>query len=185
MPEYAEQDIGNLLHAVDFAARKHRGQRRKGSNANPYINHPLGVAHLLWDRGDVREIEVLIAAVLHDTVEDTETTLDEIREKFGHPVAELVDEVTDDKSLPKTRRKELQIEHARRLSRGAALIKLADKIYNVHDILNNPPRDWQGSRKLEYLKWAQTVVGQLPVTENPLRSHFEQLVDEGFRKIQE
>ena len=183
MSSFSEKEVGTLLYAVDYAARKHRSQRRKGSDANPYTNHPLGVAYLLWDKGKVRDMNTLTAAVLHDTVEDTETTLDELAEKFGHHVVAIVEEVTDDKSLPKARRKELQIEHAPHLRREAALIKLADKVYNVRDILNNPPSEWQNSRKLEYLEWAQSVVSQLPLDRTPLEEYFNELIAEGMQLV--
>ena len=100
-----------ILHAVHFAADKHRDQRRKGVEASPYINHPIQVAELIARVGDVDDVTVLIAAVLHDTVEDTETTFEELEEVFGPKVRDLVAEVTDDKSLPKAKRKKLQIKH--------------------------------------------------------------------------
>src|SRR5262249_43597128 len=130
--------VTRLLQAIDFAAQKHSGQRRKSADAAPYINHPLRVARLLAEVGGVEDEEVLIAAVLHDTLEDTPTPPDELEAAFGPAVRRLVQEVTDDKSLPKAERKRLQVAHAPGLSPGAALIKLADKIANVHDLAHAP-----------------------------------------------
>src|SRR5689334_21040807 len=121
------KDISLILKALSFSAEKHKSQRRKGAEESPYINHPINVAQLLWEVGGVREIATIVAAILHDTVEDTETTPEEIEENFGQVVRKLVEEVSDDKSLPKAERKRLQIEHAPHLSLGAKQIKLADK----------------------------------------------------------
>src|ERR1041385_3192371 len=109
---FKQEDISLLIKAVKFSAEKHKTQRRKGAEGSPYINHPIDVAEMLWNAGSVRDIPVLAAAMLHDTVEDTTTTPAEIEEHFGQVVRSLVQEVTDDKSLPKSERKRLQIEHA-------------------------------------------------------------------------
>lgn len=131
--------IDKLQEAISFAAIKHKDQRRKGANAEPYINHPLAVAKLLTVVANVYDIDILQAAILHDTIEDTETTREELFMKFGKEVTEYVIEMTDDKSLPKAERKRLQIVNAPHKSKGAKLIKLCDKICNVTDIMNNPP----------------------------------------------
>jgi len=151
-------DAATLLHALAFAAERHRRQRRKDAEASPYINHPIAVAAVLADAGQVTDESLLVAAVLHDTVEDTETTFDELTARFGAPVADLVREVTDDKSLPKQRRKQLQIEHAASASARAKQLKIADKICNLRDIASSPPADWPVARCREYLDWAQAVV---------------------------
>lgn len=147
-----------LLTAASFAAKKHRDQRRKDDVASPYINHPLEVACLLATEGGVKDASLLTAAILHDTVEDTECSLIEIAEKFGEEVAEVVDEVTDDKSLPKAERKRLQVEHAPHLSDRAKQLKIADKISNLRDLNDASPSGWDRQRKLEYVKWGQQVV---------------------------
>lgn len=172
-----------FLHAIDFAAHKHRDQRRKSGDI-PYINHPINVARLLAEVGGVDDLDILIAAVLHDTIEDTATTREELKEAFGPTVLGLVEEVTDDKSLPKAQRKRLQIEHAPHLSPGAALIKLADKIANVNDIGHAPPADWPLHRIREYLDWAESVVSQLPVVSQPLLERFATVVSEGRRALE-
>jgi guanosine-3',5'-bis(diphosphate) 3'-pyrophosphohydrolase len=147
-----------LLDALQFAAEKHRDQRRKGVDASPYINHAITVARLLADVGSVTDIQVLQAAVLHDTLEDTQTTGDELEARFGLDVRHLVEEVTDDKRLPDAERKRLQIVHAAALSSGARLIKVADKIANVIDVGSAPPRNWSLERRNAYLDWAAAVV---------------------------
>jgi guanosine-3',5'-bis(diphosphate) 3'-pyrophosphohydrolase len=147
-----------LLHAAHFAADMHRHQRRKDAAASPYINHPLMVAWMLSSVGGVTYPELLAAALLHDTVEDTDTSLAELEQTFGPTVSALVAEVTDDKSLPKQRRKALQIKHAAQASDAAKQLKIADKIANLRDILANPPADWPLTRKQEYLDWAEKVV---------------------------
>ncbi len=147
-----------LLSALAFAANKHRDQRRKGAEASPYINHPIAVAAVLATEGGVVDEVLLIAAVLHDTIEDTKTTAEELEELFGRPVARLVSEVTDDKALDKSERKQLQIRHAPTLSQQAKQLKIADKICNVRDITECPPAGWSIERRREYLAWAEQVV---------------------------
>jgi len=147
-----------LLKAISFAADKHRNQKRKDQEASPYINHPIAVAAVLADEGNVDDESILMAAILHDTVEDTETTFEELENLFGVEVAGIVRELTDDKSLLKEVRKELQIEHAAYASFRAKQVKIADKICNIRDILKSPPHDWLAERKREYLEWATKVV---------------------------
>jgi guanosine-3',5'-bis(diphosphate) 3'-pyrophosphohydrolase len=146
------------LDAARFAADRHRPQRRKDVDATPYINHPLTVAGILVDAG-IEDVEVLMAALLHDTVEDTETTLQEIADRFGDRVAKLVAEVTDDKTLPKAERKRLEIATAASKSPGARLIKQADKIANLRDIVEHPPQ-WDADRLLAYRQFAADVIVQ-------------------------
>lgn len=146
-----------ILDATNFAAIKHKDQRRKDPEGTPYINHPVGVANYLSQAG-VDQIEVLQAALLHDTVEDTDTTLDEIELKFGKKVAGIVAEVTDEKGLEKAERKRLQIIHARHASKEAKLVKLADKLYNIKDLERSLPSGWTNERRLEYYKWAAKVI---------------------------
>ena len=167
-----------LLTALSFAARKHRDQRRKGVEAPPYINHPIEVADILARIGGVDDVTVLQAALLHDTVEDTQTSPDELDREFGSAVRTLVEEVTDDKTLPKSERKRLQIEHAPHLSPRAKLIKLADKICNVRDVMHTPPKDWDQRRRSDYLDWAERVVDGCRDTNRELERHFDALLRE-------
>ena len=163
----------DLLNALMFAAERHRHQRRKDVAASPYINHPLALAQLLATTGGINDVTVLQAAILHDTIEDTETTAAELRMRFGDAVTDIVLEVTDDKSLPKQRRKELQIEHAPHKSTGASLVKLADKTCNLRDLASTPPSDWSLSRKQAYFDWAKQVVDSLPRVNEALFSAFD------------
>ncbi|HTS20588.1 MAG TPA: HD domain-containing protein [Casimicrobiaceae bacterium] len=163
-----------LVDALAFAAYKHRRQRRKDPEASPYINHPIALAHALCDEAGITSAGILAAAVLHDTIEDTETTYEELRGRFGKAVAEVVREVSDDKSLPKAERKRLQIEHAARLSRRARLVKLADKTCNLRDIASSPPHDWSLARKREYFDWAKAVVDRIRGTNRKLERAFDE-----------
>jgi guanosine-3',5'-bis(diphosphate) 3'-pyrophosphohydrolase len=147
-----------LLRALAFAAHKHRDQRRKDAEASPYINHPIALAEILAGEGGVTDIEVLAAALLHDTIEDTATTDAELRAEFGDRIADMVVEVTDDESLPKADKKRLQIERAPGLSQGAKLVKLADKICNLRDVADRPPAKWTLERRQEYFEWASRVI---------------------------
>ena len=155
------EQLSLIFKALDFAARKHRDQRRKDESATPYINHPIEVTELLINEGNISDISVLAAAILHDTVEDTETTAEELESIFGVTIASVVAEVTDDKSLPRAERKRLQIENAGKCSDQARLVKLADKTCNLRDMLANPPADWPLERIREYFDWANQVIDRL------------------------
>ena len=161
-------DISNqmslVVRAIEFAAKKHRMQRRKDIEASPYINHPIALMHVLCVDAGISDPQVLAAAALHDTIEDTETTEAELKAEFGSEIAAVVAEMTDDKSLPKTERKRLQIEHAWHMSREGTLVKLADKICNLRDIAMTPPAHWSLERQREYFDWAKAVVEKLPQT---------------------
>jgi guanosine-3',5'-bis(diphosphate) 3'-pyrophosphohydrolase len=173
----------SLLSALRFAADKHRDHRRKDSDASPYINHPIAVAEVLARIGRVTDLAVLQAAVLHDTIEDTATTEAELEQTFGADVSRLVAEVTDDKSLPKAERKRLQVQHAPHLSRRAKLIKLSDKICNVHDVTHSPPEEWSVDRRREYLDWSRQVVAGCRGVCSDLELYFDQLTTEGEAAI--
>ena len=166
-------ELALLLKALAFAAHKHRDQRRKDAQASPYINHPIALADLLVNEGGVTDVEVLCAALLHDTVEDTATTPQELAEAFGSRVAGIVAEVTDDKKLPKAERKRLQIEHAAGLSPEAKLVKLADKICNLRDVAHRPPAQWDLARRREYFEWAKRVVDGLRGAHPRLEAAFD------------
>jgi guanosine-3',5'-bis(diphosphate) 3'-pyrophosphohydrolase len=167
------KSISLVLRAAAFAADKHSHQRRKDHARTPYINHPLAVARVLAEEGGVNDPEILAAAILHDTLEDTETTRRELQREFGARIAALVSEVTDDKSLPKRRRKRLQIDHAPMKSKGAALIKVADKICNLRDLRDSPPKQWTAERRQRYRQWASDVVTALPLGRHRLRRVFD------------
>src|SRR5215210_4700703 len=180
-----QENLGKLLAALKFSANKHRNQRRKGESEPPYINHPIEVCEQLVRVGKVEDINILLAAVLHDTVEDTETSAEEIAGKFGKRVSEIVMEVTDDKTLPKAERKEKQVEHAPHLSTEAKQVKLSDKISNIREIAVDPPAGWTKQRKLDYLAWGERVVGAgLRGINAGLEKLFDETVAESRRKIE-
>jgi guanosine-3',5'-bis(diphosphate) 3'-pyrophosphohydrolase len=163
-----------IILAVNFAAGKHRDQRRKDRESSPYINHPLALAFVLTNEvTDITDENVVVAAILHDTIEDTDTSTVEIAEQFGQVVLDIVMEVTDDKSLPKAMRKQVQIDHASQLSREAKLVKLADKICNLRDMANSPPFDWTLERQKEYFEWANAVVNGLRGAHPELEALFD------------
>lgn len=170
-------NAATLLSTINFAAIKHRVQKRKNLTS-PYINHPIAVAELL-SRYGVNDIATLQGAILHDTLEDTHTTPAEIEELFGTEVKNIVLEVSDDKNLPLAERKRLQIEHAPHLSEKAKLIKIADKINNVYEIIYAPPTEWEIERRLGYLDWAQKVVNGCRGENNGLDKHFDDLIKMG------
>jgi len=161
-----------VLKAAAFAAEKHRNQRRKDAEASPYINHPIQLAHILV-QADIEDPVVLAAALLHDTIEDTNTSFEELEIVFGYEIANIVAECSDDKKLGKLERKQAQIDHAAGLSRAAKLVKLADKIANVNDMNDAPPAGWSLERKREYFDWAKRVVDEIRGTHAGLEARFD------------
>jgi guanosine-3',5'-bis(diphosphate) 3'-pyrophosphohydrolase len=153
--------LAAFIAATAFAAHKHRDQRRKDAKASPYINHPIALTNVLANEAAIADVVVLMAALLHDTIEDTDTTAEELKNHFGAEVAVIVVQVTDDKTLKKSERKRQQVLHASSISNQAKLVKLADKICNLRDITAAPPADWGIERKREYFDWAKQVVDQL------------------------
>jgi len=172
----AADSVGLLMKAMAFAAEKHRHQRRKDVDGSPYINHPISLANVLASEGGVTDVLVLGAAILHDTIEDTDTTEEELRATFGARLTAIVLEVTDDKSLAKHVRKQLQIDHAPHVSQEAKLVKLADKICNLRDILASPPPHWTPERKQEYFDWASRVVAGIRGVHPGLEAIFDGLL---------
>ena len=168
-------ELALLLEALAFAAHKHRDQRRKDAEASAYINHPIALAHVLVNEGGVTDVEVICAALLHDTVEDTATTHEELANAFGSRIARIVAEVTDDTSLAKDERKRLQVEHAASLSHEAKLVKLADKICNLRDVAERPPAKWDRARSREYFDWAKRVIDGLRGAHPRLEAAFDQV----------
>jgi len=165
--------LNAILSAAHFAAEKHASQKRKGKAGEPYINHLLEVAQLISSAIPEPDTNLMIAALLHDAIEDAGVTKDELVHSFGADVANLVAEVTDDKSLPKAERKRLQVENAPKKSARAQAIKLADKISNLRAILSSPPADWDYQRKKEYFAWAKRVVDGLTAPDPMLKAVFD------------
>ncbi len=168
-------EVASVLEAASYAAAQHASQRRKGTAAEPYVNHVLEVAALVARSLSAPDPNLVIAALLHDTVEDTNTSFDDLRQRFGSDVADLVAEVTDDKRLPKSERKRLQVEHAPSKTPRAQQIKIADKIANLRSMLVSPPADWDERRKAEYFEWARRVVDGLPHAAPSLKAEFERV----------
>lgn len=165
--------VQRILAAACFAAEKHAQQKRKGAAGEPYFNHLLEVAEMVAASGDRLDVELVMAAFLHDTVEDTGVTLQELVTRFGKDVAGLVEEVTDDKSLPKETRKQLQVQNAPKKSERAQTIKLADKISNLRSILESPPAGWNRERKQQYFEWARQVVSGFAAPNPLLKNEFD------------
>lgn len=180
----SEDGLDSIFRALKFAAALHRDQKRK-DNISPYINHPIDVAEMLVRVGGVSDSEVLCAALLHDTVEDVGATREQIEKLFGDRVASLVMECTDDKSLPKARRKELQVENAPHKSDGAKTIKIADKISNISDIMIAPPVDWPKQRIIDYLDWSERVVNGLRGANKDLEELYDERLKEARKKYLE
>lgn len=169
----AETALGLVLAALAFAARKHRDQRRKDLDASPYINHPIALATLLSNEVKISDPLVIASAILHDTVEDTDTTPQELQAQFGEAIAAIVMEVTDDERLPKAERKRLQVETASTRSYQARLVKLADKICNLRDVHASPPAEWDLQRRREYFDWAKAVIDRMRGTHAELERLFD------------
>jgi len=151
--------MDQLILSIDFAARKHSRQRRKDPAASPYINHPIEVMKLLSQCG-ITDVEILQSAVLHDTLEDTETSLSELTNLFGSRVANMVNEVTYEKQIPQIQRKQLEIDSIPHCSKGAQLIKQADKISNLTTIASSPPINWSSQRITGFIHWSYFIFKQ-------------------------
>ena len=170
-------ELALIIKAVNFAAAKHRGQSRKDEENTPYINHPISLANLLANEGGITDINIIVTALLHDTIEDTDATAEEIEALFGATIKDFVLEVSDDKSLPSPERKRLQIAHASSCSYEGRLVKLADKICNLQDMLASPPVKWIMQRKREYFEWAREVIDQLRGTHADLEVMFDEIYE--------
>jgi (p)ppGpp synthase/HD superfamily hydrolase len=172
-----------VLRAADAAARWHVHQKRKGAGEEPYINHLLEVASLVAEATEGNYPKAVIAALLHDAIEDQEVPRDLIAREFGEDVAALVEEVTDDKRLETHQRKRIQVETAHKKSDDAKRIKLADKTSNLRAIAISPPRDWSVKRRLEYVRWAKDVVSGLRGASPFLEQQFDRAAEEAERSI--
>lgn len=173
-----EAELKQLLKALSFAAHKHKDQRRKDVEASPYINHPISLANILCNEGHITDINVICGALLHDTVEDTDTTPEELAAEFGDTICDIVMDVTDNKLLTKQERKQQQIEHAAHASAQAKLVKLADKISNLRDVADSSPPSWSLERRQEYFDWAKKVIDQV----RGVHPGLEQIFDEAYTK---
>jgi guanosine-3',5'-bis(diphosphate) 3'-pyrophosphohydrolase len=168
-------DMAQVIDAIAFAAQKHRHQRRKDVHASPYINHPIELVQVLVSEAGVLDTAVLVAAILHDTIEDTQTTEQEIAARFGSAIASVVLELTDDKNLPKLQRKAAQVARAAAATRNARLVRLADKICNLRDVADSAPVGWSVARCREYFDWARSVVDGMRGTHTVLEALFDEI----------
>ncbi|XP_064596106.1 guanosine-3',5'-bis(diphosphate) 3'-pyrophosphohydrolase MESH1-like [Liolophura sinensis] len=175
----ASEMLKQVIKCSHFAAKKHKSQRRRDPEGTPYINHPIGVANILVEEADISDLTVIQAALLHDTIEDTDTTLEELKAEFGDEVAGIVLEVSDDKNLPKEQRKLLQIQNAPNLTYKARLVRLADKIYNLRDLRRVTPVGWSESRKREYFHWSLCVLKGIRGT----NERMEKILDDIFASM--
>lgn len=178
-----QNDITLLTKAAHFAAIKHTNQRRKGEQQEPYFNHLADVAHILAEQTGGQDTALIAASFLHDTLEDTDTTYEELTNEFGQEIADLVREVTDDKSLPKAERKRRQVENAPHKSPRAKMIKIADKISNLKSILHSPPPDWSQDRKRQYFDWSKEVVAGCRLQCGSLDDLFDWLYSKGISTL--
>jgi len=170
-----------VLKATQFAALKHCDQRRKDGKT-PYIIHPISVAMILSEIGSIEDPEILSAALLHDTLEDTDTSAHELDKIFGSRVRIIVEELTDNDMLTFSQRKQMQIDNAPYLSKDATLVRIADKISNVSDVIENPPPEWNQKRCNKYVDWAEAVMNNCQKVNQDLENHFFELITE-YRKL--
>jgi guanosine-3',5'-bis(diphosphate) 3'-pyrophosphohydrolase len=180
---FSAEYISMVLGATRFAADKHKSQRVKGAEASPYVNHLIEMGELLWRVGEVRDRDCIVAALLNDTLEDTDTTPEELEELFGRRVRLLVEEVTDDKSLPPERRKQLQVICAATLSSTAKQLRLADKSLNVAQVAFAPAVEWSLERRCEYLRWSELVVSGLRDCNDKLEANFDAVLHRAWERL--
>ena len=174
MTEFStEPPLGKIMRTLSFAAAKHRDHRRKSVQASPYINHPIALAEILAGEVGITDPAVICAALLHDTIEDTETTYDELVSHFGLEVADIVMDVTDEKKGSVGERKQRQVDHAASTSGKARLVKLADKIADLRKMARSPPTSWDIRRTQEYFDRAAHVVDQIRGTHPALEALFD------------
>jgi guanosine-3',5'-bis(diphosphate) 3'-pyrophosphohydrolase len=170
-------DVLLIARAWNFSAERHAKQKRKGDAQEPYVNHLAEVAELVATATEGRDANLVAAAVLHDTVEDTATLPGELASIFNADVAGLVAEVTDDKRLDKAERKKLQVEHAAAISPRAKILKLADKTSNLRSLVKSPPAGWSLERRRDYLAWANAVAQGLRGTNPWLEARFDEAAE--------
>ena len=172
-----------VFKALKFASTKHQFQSRKGKSNPPFINHLIDVSYILQKYGEINDQDILAAAFLHDTIEDTDTSYEELNNQFNENIANMVLDLTDDKSLPANERKRQQILKATTLKANSRMIKLADKISNIKDITLDPPNNWSDERLLAYLHWAKDVVDQIRETNEKLENLFDEWYYKGLHHL--
>ena len=165
-----------MAKALYFATLAHEQQRRKTGDV-PYIKHPIGVANYAIN-AKVQNPNVIVACYLHDVVEDTFVTIEDIEEHFGPKIAKFVAEVTDDKNLSKVERKKGQIEHSKHISKEAKIVKLCDKLYNLKDLVRNPI--WEPERVQGYFVWSYIIVNNMRETNKCLEDQLDEVFNSEF-----
>lgn len=178
-------EVRLIFNAIDFAAEKHRLQMRKNKDKTPYISHPLGVAYNVAHYGEIKDASVIIGALLHDTMEEMQASFEEIEKHFGKQVASYVRDMTDDKKLSFSERKRLELIKASKTSKGVAEILLADKLYNVNDLLHNPPEAWSRVRIDRYYQWVQSVIDRLPSGNEAFKKEIHRTIDSYWEQQKE
>uniref|UniRef100_A0A0R3S5F8 Guanosine-3',5'-bis(diphosphate) 3'-pyrophosphohydrolase MESH1 n=1 Tax=Elaeophora elaphi TaxID=1147741 RepID=A0A0R3S5F8_9BILA len=192
-----ECDVSLIIKAVDLAARRHRQQRRKDTMQTPYINHPIGVAYILTNEGQITDTATILAAILHDIIEDTKTTDEEIRKTFGDEVADIVKECTVIKSMKREARMKSQLEKAAKLSHKASrldfqnllnislyrakLVQLADKLYNIRDIERGTPVGWTKQQVTEYIAFAKDLLSNIRGIHGPLEIALDDIINKHIK----
>jgi guanosine-3',5'-bis(diphosphate) 3'-pyrophosphohydrolase len=179
---FKEADVERILNALCYAADCHQNQTRRNAKQTPYINHPLTVAENIVSIGKVYDADVVIAGLLIDTIDDTKATYEDIRKMFGSKVEGYIKELTEDKFLSSAKRKKLQIIHAPSKSKGAAIIKLSENLYNLNNLMQDPPMEWTRDRIDQYFQWAQTVVDNLPEANAPLKEEVHKVIHQYWKK---
>jgi len=178
-----DNDISTLLKAVSWGFQRHCYQKRKISGA-PYFTHPIGVASIALNAG-VKNINVLIACLLHDVVEDTKTTIDDVKREFGKTISDIVAEVTDDKMLPREEQKKSQLIRAEKMSDEAKIVKLADKIHNLRDAYYiGPPKKWTKQSYKNYVNHAKKFMNKVKGTNIKLEKLLQNIIDKSLISIE-
>ena len=184
------ENLYKIFKALEFAANRHKYQTRKGISKTPYINHPILVAKTLLNFYE-DDTDLLISALLHDVVEDTAKNEKQVKElselilqMFGENVLLTILEVTDNKNLPVNERKQLQIQLTPKLSDRAKKLKIADKICNILDIIEDPPEGWSDDRKIAYIQWAKNVVDGARGLNSELDQMFDDVYEQSLQKLE-
>lgn len=173
--DFTFEDLQQLVGSLSYSAVQHQDQRRKNARKTPYINHPIALLHVLVVEAGVQDKSALNGALLHDTIEDTDAEEEDLRARFGNAITDVVVAMSDDKSLPKDVRKQLQIDHAKDWNYSARLAEYADKICNMRDLLVEFPEGWTLQRVREFFDWAKAVIDQIRGTHEKLDVIFDEV----------
>ncbi|HEC60508.1 hypothetical protein LCGC14_0950780 [marine sediment metagenome] len=173
-------ETSQLIEAFLFAAQAHKEQRRKGNGGAPYINHLIEVVSLLSSTAKVDDTDILIAAALHDILEDTPITVTEITKRYGSNVLSYVQAVSDDKALTLIERRAKQLKSMNESSDPIKYIKLADHCSNIASL----PPTWDKQRLKEYIGWSQSVAEKCFDVSEPLAVEYRKRYLVALRHIE-